>query len=126
MSSFICPTCGVSNIDCGKAGYKTNKEIEFEKENAKLKEECLERKKLNYEAKDIIQNQRAEINKLRDLLKEYKKYIDICCVPNGFDKSYISRRPFNPRHRCYRRKAMINKTKDLLKELIYFIVCCGY
>lgn len=31
MSSFICPTCGFSNIDCGKAGYKTDREIELEK-----------------------------------------------------------------------------------------------
>lgn len=88
MSNFICPTCGFSNIDCGKAGYKTDKEIELEKENAKLKEECLEREKLNYESKDIIQKQRTEINKLCALL--YRKSIDICCAPNGFDKSYIS------------------------------------
>lgn len=31
MSNFICPTCGVKNIDCGKAGYKTAREIELEK-----------------------------------------------------------------------------------------------
>lgn len=30
MSNFICPTCGFTNIDCGKAGYKTNREIELE------------------------------------------------------------------------------------------------
>lgn len=33
MSNFICPTCGMTNIDCGKQGYKTDKEIELEKEN---------------------------------------------------------------------------------------------
>lgn len=31
MSNFICPTCGFTNIDCGKSGYKTNREIELEK-----------------------------------------------------------------------------------------------
>lgn len=30
MSNFICPTCGFNNIDCGKAGYKTGREIELE------------------------------------------------------------------------------------------------
>lgn len=28
MSNFICPTCGFNNIDCGKAGYKTAREID--------------------------------------------------------------------------------------------------
>lgn len=32
MSNFTCPTCGLTNIDCGKAGYKTAREIELEKE----------------------------------------------------------------------------------------------
>ena len=31
MSNFICPTCGFTNIDCGKIGYKTDREIELEK-----------------------------------------------------------------------------------------------
>lgn len=31
MSNFICPECGMSNIDCGKDGYKTAREIELEK-----------------------------------------------------------------------------------------------
>lgn len=31
MSNFTCPTCGFTNIDCGKAGYKTAREIELEK-----------------------------------------------------------------------------------------------
>lgn len=30
MSNFTCPTCGLTNIDCGKAGYKTASEIELE------------------------------------------------------------------------------------------------
>lgn len=31
MSNFICPTCGMTNIDCGKSGYKTYREIKLEK-----------------------------------------------------------------------------------------------
>ena len=31
MSNFICQTYGMTNIDCGKAGYKTEREIELEK-----------------------------------------------------------------------------------------------
>lgn len=31
MSNFKCPTCGITNIDCGEAGYKTDREIELEK-----------------------------------------------------------------------------------------------
>ena len=38
MSNFQCPHCGMINIDCGKQGYKTPREIELEKENEKLKE----------------------------------------------------------------------------------------
>lgn len=35
MSNFQCPHCGMTNIDCGREGYKTPKEIELE---YKLKE----------------------------------------------------------------------------------------
>lgn len=31
MSNFICSTCGLTNVDCGKDGYKTSREIELEK-----------------------------------------------------------------------------------------------
>ena len=37
MSSYKCPYCGMTNIDCGKAGFKTPREIELEKENETLK-----------------------------------------------------------------------------------------
>lgn len=32
MSNFICEKCGMTNIDCGKQGYKTPREIELEKQ----------------------------------------------------------------------------------------------
>ena len=31
MSNFICCECGIEQIDCDGAGYKTLKEIELEK-----------------------------------------------------------------------------------------------
>lgn len=33
MSNFKCSECGMTNIDCGKEGHKTPREIELEKEN---------------------------------------------------------------------------------------------
>lgn len=36
MSNFICSKCGMTNIDCGGAGYKTPKEIELENQIADL------------------------------------------------------------------------------------------
>lgn len=36
MSNFICSECGMTNIDCGRAGYKTPKEIELENQIADL------------------------------------------------------------------------------------------
>lgn len=30
MSSFVCDKCGMTNIDCDKAGFKTPKEIKLE------------------------------------------------------------------------------------------------
>jgi len=36
MSNFICSECGMTNIDCGGAGYKTPKEIELENQIADL------------------------------------------------------------------------------------------
>lgn len=45
MSNFICEKCGMINIDCGYQGYKTEREIELEKQldreikiNRKMKE----------------------------------------------------------------------------------------
>lgn len=36
MSNFKCPECGMINIDCGKEGYKTSREIELEKTIEKI------------------------------------------------------------------------------------------
>ena len=59
MSNFTCSECGMSNIDCGGAGYKTPKEIELEKENKRLQEQ--------------INNANMVINKCLTLTNDYDK-----------------------------------------------------
>lgn len=52
---------------------KLHEDVErLEKENLKLRKECQEREKLNYEAKAIIQRQREEINKLKEQRVKHK------------------------------------------------------
>ena len=56
MSNFQCPHCGMTNIDCGKEGYKTPREIELEKK-LKIAEEVLNDIKNSFfedEDKEII------------------------------------------------------------------------
>ena len=48
MSNFICPTCGLTNIDCGKAGYKTEREIELEKDIDRLSDRNAKLEKMIY------------------------------------------------------------------------------
>lgn len=36
MSNFQCPCCGMTNIDCGKTGFKTPREIELEETIEKI------------------------------------------------------------------------------------------
>lgn len=41
MSNFVCPHCGMVNIDCGSEGYKTPREIELENIISEIKEICI-------------------------------------------------------------------------------------
>ena len=41
MSNFNCPHCGMVNIDCGKEGYKTPKELGYEKALEEIKKVCI-------------------------------------------------------------------------------------
>lgn len=64
MSNFICSECGMTNIDCGRAGYKTPKEIELEKE--------IELYKRAIERTDRIEkclNQEGQIKRLQEQLR---------------------------------------------------------
>lgn len=42
MSNFKCDKCGMVNIDCGGAGYKTPREIELESIISEIKNICQE------------------------------------------------------------------------------------
>lgn len=42
MSNFQCPQCGMVNIDCGKEGYKTPKELGYEKTLEEIERELKE------------------------------------------------------------------------------------
>ena len=74
MSNFICSECGMTNIDCGYAGYKTPKEIELEKKvhilneaNMKLENELGHFADLSKKV-ERLQEQLNEANELISLL----------------------------------------------------------
>lgn len=77
MSNFICPECGMTNIDCGGAGYKTPRELELEKE-LNLYKRAIERtdrieKCLNQEGqiKRLEDQLRIATKALKDVIKDY-------------------------------------------------------
>ena len=41
MSNFVCPHCGMTNIDCGLGVFKTPREIELENIISEIKEICI-------------------------------------------------------------------------------------
>lgn len=65
MSNFICSECGMANIDCGCAGYKTPKEIELEK-------------KLEIATKAL--------EEISDLLGNCDDYGALCCATNALQE----------------------------------------
>lgn len=67
MSNFQCPHCGMTNIDCGRNGYKTPREIELEK----MLNEC--NKALNY-----ILSSNGICHYSDETFKYNCKFIDIC------------------------------------------------
>ena len=54
MSNFICSECGMTNIDCGRAGYKTPKEIELEHQIADLSKKVKKLKEQLEEANEML------------------------------------------------------------------------
>ena len=78
MSNFICSECGMTNIDCGRDGYKTPKEIELEKKvhilneaNMKLENEFGHFADLSKKV-ERLQEQVSEAN---EVIKECKRLI---------------------------------------------------
>lgn len=45
----------------------------------------------NNDLSALVTSNEIEIDHLCQLLEECKDYIDFCCVPNGFGKSYIAK-----------------------------------
>ena len=58
MSNYECPHCGMTNIDCGKDGFKTPREIELEQklnaQFAEMEEKITEEENKNFELKENI------------------------------------------------------------------------
>ena len=87
MSNFICSECGMTNIDCGYAGYKTPKEIELEKKvhilnevNMKLENELGHFADLSKKV-ERLQEQLAEANELLNLYLPKKRINSVCVKP---------------------------------------------
>lgn len=62
MSNFICSECGMTNIDCGYAGYKTPKEIELEHQIANLSKK--------------VEHLQDENKKLKERIKDANEIVD--------------------------------------------------
>ena len=82
MSNFKCKECGTVNIDCGKEGFKTTKEIELEKQlkiaediNKELRAQCDTYTRLMYIYKNVSKSRKDSeividyIDKLEKKLK---------------------------------------------------------
>ena len=58
MSNFQCPHCGMTNIDCGKGGFKTPREIELEQklnaQFAEMEEKLTAEENKNFELKEKL------------------------------------------------------------------------
>lgn len=72
MSNFQCSQCGMVNIDCGKKGYKTPKELKYEKTLEEIEREIIA---MHYVT--ILFHQ-GITHGLADIVQEYKnKILDI-------------------------------------------------
>lgn len=84
MSNFICEKCGITNIDCGHQGYKTEREIELEKQ---LGREI----KINRKMKEVLKNYADKTNwrSLGEIPKYNEVWIFTDCKPNevGFESA---------------------------------------
>ena len=71
MSNFICSECGMTNIDCGGAGYKTPKEIELEKKIHILNEANM---KLENELGQVADVSK-KVERLQERLEEAERFV---------------------------------------------------
>ena len=72
MSNFQCPECGMINIDCGKEGYKTPREIELETLVIELENrlKTLDEKAVTYQ---LTEKEYEEYKKLKVSSKQLEK-----------------------------------------------------
>lgn len=92
MSNFICSECGMTNIDCGYAGYKTPKEIELEKKVHILNEANMKLENELGHFADIsktIEHLQEQLKEANEVIKNMKlctddKY-DYDCVAEDVD-----------------------------------------
>lgn len=92
MSNFKCDKCGRTNIDCGKDGFKTPREIELEFKVKGLEETI----KKSTELEDL----KKECEKYEQALDEIEK--KCCTVLNGNERILYA----------YQIRDIINKAKD--------------
>lgn len=77
MSNFICSECGMTNIDCGGAGYKTPKEIELEKQIERLQEQINEANGVICGLYHLVIDKKAASGVVCDYLVKYGKPFDV-------------------------------------------------
>lgn len=74
MSNFQCDKCGMINIDCGKDGFKTPREIKLEVYVKELKEQL----ELNT-ANAVVIDMAQRLYKLKQTLTEIKEIAEPFC-----------------------------------------------
>lgn len=74
MSNFQCPHCGMTNIDCGRDGYKTPKEMELEAERDLLLNQLVVLDDEDVTVQ-VTQKQFEEYNRLKAENEELKKQL---------------------------------------------------
>lgn len=72
MSNFICSECGMTNIDCGGAGYKTPKEIELENQIADLGKK--------------VERLQEQLNDANEVIKKCADYCSVSCYYDERDE----------------------------------------
>ena len=70
MSNFKCKECGTINIDCGKEGFKTPREIELEKklnaQFAEMEEKLTAEEMENYKLKEKLKIAEEALNDIKN------------------------------------------------------------
>ena len=74
MSNFVCPHCGMTNIDCGDVGYKTPREIELENIISEIKNVCQED---TYTFTDGTQIRYDSLDEILNIINEVKEKKDV-------------------------------------------------